>query len=290
MTVTKNIGFRYLWVDRYCISQIDEAEKHGQIAKMDQIYASAEVTIVAAAGEGPDYGLPGVSKTPRRTQPSAVVGKHYLVSSLRTPRDVVMSSKWASRAWTFQEAMLSRRVLFFTDDQVLFECASMHCQETVRMPLAADHQEWSASMGRECDGTRIFPPNGPGRFATDILERVCEYTTRNLSHPSDNLNALLGVFNSFADEQHRYRASAKQLSSQVPKTPGPAKVHHLWGIPILPRNSVSGTKTEKLNLTRRLVLMLGWRCRSPSTRCPDFPSWSWAGWSLPNRIYFPIKL
>lgn len=56
MTVTKELGFRYLWVDRYRISQVHDTEKHDQIMKMDQIYAGAEVTLVAAAGEGTDYG------------------------------------------------------------------------------------------------------------------------------------------------------------------------------------------------------------------------------------------
>ncbi|PSN63699.1 HET-domain-containing protein, partial [Corynespora cassiicola Philippines] len=119
---TTNLGFRYLWIDRYCISQIDPSEKHHQIARMDRIYADAIVTIVAAAGEDPHYGLPGVSRTHRHPQPSAVIGKQQLVSSLRSPRDVIMSSKWASRGWTFQEAKLSRRAIFFTDDQIFFEC------------------------------------------------------------------------------------------------------------------------------------------------------------------------
>lgn len=287
MTVTQNIGLRYLWVDRYCISQTNAAEKHDQIAKMDQIYAGAEVTIAAAAGEGPDYGLPGVSKTPRRTQPSAVVHNHHLVSSLRPPRDVVLSSMWASRAWTFQEAILSRRVLYFTDDQIFFECASMNCQETVRMPLAAVHQNWSASMGRECDSKRIFPPKRSGEFASDILSTIHEYTTRNLSYPSDNLNALLGVFNTFADEHHKSQTSVAQSSSRVPNSCHRTQVHNLWGIPILPRTIVDDYE-GKASLTRRLTLVLGWRCLSPSARCSDFPSWSWAGWSLPSKVYFPI--
>jgi hypothetical protein len=74
---------------------------------MDQIYADAVVTLVAAAGEGPYYGLLGVSYTSRRQQPGAVVGNFHLVSTLESLRDVVLSSKWASRGWTFQEIKLS---------------------------------------------------------------------------------------------------------------------------------------------------------------------------------------
>jgi len=287
IAVTKRIGFRYLWVDRYCINQNSESEQHGQIARMDEIYAGAEVTIVAAAGDGPEYGLPGVSKAHRGLQPSAIVGNYHFVSSLRPPRDVVMSSKWASRAWTFQEAVLSRRALFFTDEQMFFECASMSCQETIQMPLSAVHQTWNSTMGRECDRMRIFPPNGPARVATDIIERIREYTSRSLSYPADNLNALSGIFNSFANEELR---RTPQLNHRTITAPNTAQIQHLWGIPILPRTAVDNDEPEDNSLHRRFCLTLGWQCASPTTRCPDFPSWSWAGWELSSTVKFPINL
>jgi hypothetical protein len=37
MTVTLNIGMRYLWIDRYCIEQDNAAEKHDVIRNMDAI-------------------------------------------------------------------------------------------------------------------------------------------------------------------------------------------------------------------------------------------------------------
>jgi hypothetical protein len=286
ITVTKELGFRYLWIDRYCISQIDASERRHQIAKMDQIYADAVLTIVAAAGEGPDYGLPGVSKTFRRTQPCVIVGNHHLVSSLRSPRDVVMSSKWASRGWTFQEAMLSQRTLFFTDDQISFECASMACQETIHIPLSAAHQKWSASIGRECNTTRIFPPNGPGKSLINILDIIPEYTSRFLTNESDNLKALLGVFNAFRNNQSSHRTSLRELTLKNTTRPGLTQMHQLWGLPILPRTAMGGLGPP---IDSRFCAMLAWRSKLPSTRSPGFPSWSWAGWKLPTKVDFLIR-
>jgi len=45
---------------RYCIQEDDALDKHVQIRNMDTIYANAFWTIVAAAGDNSDYGLPGV--------------------------------------------------------------------------------------------------------------------------------------------------------------------------------------------------------------------------------------
>jgi hypothetical protein len=115
--VTKALGFGYLWVDRYCIDQNNADEKHDQITNMDTIYESAQLTIMAAAGENAEYGLPGVGKG--RLVPGSLDLGGLSVGTL--PRDAcqsIQSSVWWSRGWTYQEGVLSRRRLIFTDDQV----------------------------------------------------------------------------------------------------------------------------------------------------------------------------
>ena len=50
------------------------------------IYANAEITIIDAAGSGPDFGLPGVNKTKGAPQPSLKIDGVTLVSTLPSPR------------------------------------------------------------------------------------------------------------------------------------------------------------------------------------------------------------
>ncbi|KAF2499046.1 HET-domain-containing protein, partial [Lophium mytilinum] len=128
IVVTRNMGGRYLWVDRYCIPDSKKI-KHEQISKMDIIYAGAELTIFAVAGKDASYGLPGVGKTTRRPQPSISIGGKTYVSTLGEPTGQIRHSQFWDRAWCFQELMLSRRRLIFTDEQVYFQCNSMHCLE-----------------------------------------------------------------------------------------------------------------------------------------------------------------
>ncbi|KUJ10936.1 HET-domain-containing protein, partial [Mollisia scopiformis] len=124
ITVTLKLGYRYLWIDRYCINQQNKEQAMSQIQQMDTIYEDSEMTIVAAAGVGPTYGLPGVSRT-RRPQPVANIGQLQLVSPGSVAREVLKESRWSTRGWTFQEAYLSRRRLTFTDEQVYYECRGM---------------------------------------------------------------------------------------------------------------------------------------------------------------------
>lgn len=74
------LGHRYLWVDRYCIPQDDEAQRLVLISRMGDIYANSVLTIVAAAGNGPRHGLPGVGRTARSSQSHITIGsKSWMV-------------------------------------------------------------------------------------------------------------------------------------------------------------------------------------------------------------------
>ena len=65
------LNHRYLWVDRYCIQQYNEDDVYIQMNNMDMIYSNAYFTVVAAAGSGPSFGLPGVGHKARIPQPHA---------------------------------------------------------------------------------------------------------------------------------------------------------------------------------------------------------------------------
>ncbi|KAI1195510.1 heterokaryon incompatibility protein-domain-containing protein [Nemania serpens] len=67
ISVTRNLGYSFLWVDKYCIDQDDANSKHDQIRQMDLIYERAELTIISACGDEND-SLAGVSTSRMGTQ------------------------------------------------------------------------------------------------------------------------------------------------------------------------------------------------------------------------------
>jgi hypothetical protein len=97
---------------------------------MGKIYAESTLTIIAAAGSDPDHGIPGVSSTMRIQRPSIRVGRHCLVG-VRPPAHEIKRSKWNSRSWTYQEALLPKRRLVFTDTQTYFQCQEMCCTDAI---------------------------------------------------------------------------------------------------------------------------------------------------------------
>jgi Heterokaryon incompatibility protein (HET) len=258
ITVTRNLGFQYLWVDRYCINQQNEKEASAQIRQMDLVYKNAEVTIIAAAGKDPQYGLPGVGRRHRASQPCAKIGEHFLVSALDDLSYCIRDSSWVSRAWTYQEGLLSRRRLIFTDQQVYYECRSKHYTEArlAHLPFR------TSQYGRD-----VFLSNGIGNSPRDIITCIGEYSRKSLTNDSDILNGILGILRAFETGIHATR--------------------HCWGVPILsvpPEMIKSATKSGKKILGAQawgFVAGLRWTLPKPSTRRLGFPSWSWTGWAGP---------
>jgi len=251
--VTRKLGYRYLWIDRYCINDQDPADKQHQIAHMDVIYSGADLTLINAAGGGASDGLPGIGSSLRLRQPGLRIGQHTLVSSLPDLADVISCSKWASRGWTFQEGLCSSRRLIFTPFQVYFQCQETLSFESINLPLDIQLRPMNISVVQL--PSLVFPCSasgthcGPGCFA----KRVNEYNKRSLTHESDTLNAILGVLRCFEKGDPRHSAP----------------IYHCNGIPL---------HTEYHNWTTSFVIGLTWRVKSPGSRRPGFPSWSWTGW------------
>jgi Heterokaryon incompatibility protein (HET) len=255
MAVATTLGFRYLWVDRYCIPQNNEKEKDSQIELMGDIYANSSLTIIAAAGDNADFGLPGVSSRARKQYPHVRIGSRDLVCLPPRVAEEVKTSVWNTRGWTYQEGLLARRRLLFTESQVYFQCTAMHCEESVHVPIASLHVESLERFRNEFTG--LFPRDGIGESSEDILKRIREYVPRRLSYVSDALRAFLGILRAY----------------QLFQSP----VRHLCGVVIFQPETFERTKT--LTISQMLAFGLTWYSLLPALqRRQDFPSWTWLGW------------
>ncbi|KAF1969238.1 hypothetical protein BU23DRAFT_441407, partial [Bimuria novae-zelandiae CBS 107.79] len=123
MTVTLRHCFQFLWIDRYCINQSSAMDMHLRIIQMGQIYASANLTIIALVGTDPTSGLPGIGH-PRKTIKARKeqVGPVTLVQLNTEVAKNLQQLTWATRAWTFKEGILSKRRLVFTHQAILYIC------------------------------------------------------------------------------------------------------------------------------------------------------------------------
>ncbi|KAH8651901.1 heterokaryon incompatibility protein-domain-containing protein [Tricladium varicosporioides] len=259
ITATRNLRRRYLWVDRYCINQEQPYEKYVMLQNMDQIYENAEATLVALYGDNDTSGLPGVSQVPRSCQRRFPLHSGDLISSCPPISNAIANSTWVTRGWTYQEARLSRRCLFFTEYQVYFVCAETSQSEA--LPIESN-TSWLATV---LNSSRL----NAGLFGTSTIEEGIfrdrlMFTQRSLTQQSDILDAFRGLLS---------RTSFITL----------------WGVPVMPREAI-------IDPSLGLALGLLWGRRPDSSvsrhvpsseviykRRPGFPTWSWT--SIEGEIH-----
>lgn len=298
--VVKELGFRYLWVDKYCIPQNDESAKHAQIRLMDRIYARSAITIVAAAGDDEGYGLPGVGLRERKPELRISAASMHTKDRpsrqlilYQRPKDDINISTWSIRGWTYQEALLSRRRLVFTDNQVFFQCQKMI------------YEEFQLSSRRpRNDKTSDFAFPSPAAFFKRITvwKRIDEFLKRKLTFDRDALDAISGILN-------MYQSASTQNSG----------VAFLWGLPLFPQDSIQkpGHTTAELGAeperefrsfckTSVFTASLLWRGRWSSSaigwrkaelssttlerpRRKEFPSWTWVGWKSTSQYALKVS-
>lgn len=226
------MGYNYLWVDRYCIPQDNPEAKHHQIRSMDIIYECATVTIIAATADDPSCGLPGVASTPRVPQEFVNVESGTLALLYPDIDYQLSQTRWDTRAWTFQEGLLSCRRLCFLENQVYFQCNSIRCMESLGIPPDATDAIYRRSplyMFDPSHNPLPFPDGRVGYNPKDFPAVIDTYTERILGFQNDALNAFEGTLKRFA--------SAKQ------------PVYHIWGIPIF---------TSRARIIDRLVAGFSW--------------------------------
>ncbi|KAH6870659.1 heterokaryon incompatibility protein-domain-containing protein, partial [Alternaria rosae] len=249
------LSIRYLWVDRYCISAESSHLRSLQISRMDEVYQNSFLTIVACAADDPNSGLPGISRR-RNPNPCIEVVGLGCIGALSQSIEI-HAGIWATRAWTYQEALLSQRQIYFTDKETFFGSADGIQGERGVINKSSLEQflpgylrtgypvPETTSTARDRNLRKYLL----GRL--HIWECISNYSMRTLSYQGDILNALLGILAYYRRENG---------------------VCHLWGIPFS-TFVLAPTPAQPTHLD--FDLGLRWIVNGPSSRREGFPSWSW---------------
>lgn len=208
MTVTKLLGFRYLWIDRYCIPQDNHEAKASQIRLMGKIYSSSVLTIIAAAGDGPEYGLPGISRPMvpglGTADTTSTIGETSSVSciepvpfhnplqlGLKTAREI-NTSTWNTRGWTYQEAALATRRLVFTPSSIYFQGPS-DSWVFGQGPAKSVFTGAPRLKSQEVDDSMLAWFNTYIRGCTNFTRHASIFVRRDLTYDNDTYAAFRNI-------------------------------------------------------------------------------------------------
>jgi len=133
VTVTRHLGIQYLWIDALCIIQDSKSDWAGESVRMGDIYHHATLNIASTCS--PDSNTPFLRSRPRQEEfevqlpfSSSELGIDAGTVVLRPRQQEVrlvsghLGQPLQSRAWCFQERVLSTRTVFFDELQFLWEC------------------------------------------------------------------------------------------------------------------------------------------------------------------------
>ncbi|RDL37294.1 uncharacterized protein BP5553_04727 [Venustampulla echinocandica] len=160
---------------------------------MNDIYSSAQIVLIAAYGDSMDFGVPGISY--RRH----VVQHHEEIFGLRVTniiREVEGDplALWHTRGWTYQESILARRRVYFTNVQAFFECGQSVWHE----------DQYNADKVRnEFASHGLITPDDGSRFDA-FVRHLRNYTSRMLTYQSDAYNAFSGISKSLYEGTFLY--------------------------------------------------------------------------------------
>lgn len=210
ITITRELGVRYLWIDSLCIIQDSKDDWKVESLKMADVYRHAVLTISALSSPGSTHGI--FPQSPRPNSPTNTVklsgrikSGEVNISRKNTKSEyltaLALKCPLYRRGWCLQEMVLSPRQLLYGEQQIYWQCPHGF----------QDAEGTGPGPGRRFPGPAfstlasilyadILRPSSPARAENDIdlvlteyYNLVQDYSHRQLSFESDKLPALAGI-------------------------------------------------------------------------------------------------
>ncbi|RSL90353.1 hypothetical protein CEP51_000759 [Fusarium floridanum] len=259
ITVTRQIGLKYLWVDALCIIQDSVEDKDAEISQMAQYYQNASVTIIAANADSCDKGFLASTTSPRSLEIDAVPCQFQLSMAFSDERVDAVGVEYCiwdngtspepldRRAWAYQEQILCRRALTYGTSTITWRCEQ-------------GIQVWNSWLRKHHNVlAKVIPKcNNQHLYKEAWKNIVAIYCHRNLTFPEDKLPAISAL-----------ASQVRHLSVQSGGEPG-RYLAGIWEHDMLDQLIWLTSPTE-----------------SRPVRCIPYraPSWSWASVECP--VLFP---
>ncbi|KAK4211029.1 hypothetical protein QBC37DRAFT_447106 [Rhypophila decipiens] len=298
ITVTRNLGVPYLWIDSLCIIQGDEADWLREAGRMRHVYNGAYCTVATTRAKLTTEGFLHVSRSQssqcikvRTVTPSGREADIYLREAIDDFRKDVEQAELNRRGWVFHERALSRRILHFAGPQVYMECGGGICCETTtrlfnRPSFFFSDANFPAQAQSFYKGMKI-------RFYETVYQ---EYSARDFSVHSDRAIALEGLESKILETDQSAGAygiiqlpSSSSTSTPNGRTSGGIHRSLMWqrdGPKMMRR--ITGDETPEAQKRMSIVPTWSWMKVMGPIRYFDIPM-DTVDWSSENALSSPFK-
>lgn len=181
---TRRLGIEFLWIDALCIIQkeVDNSDWAKEAAYMSAVYGGTVVTLAASTATGVQDGFLHRSKHYNGGFTARVTTNAYSrmqnFHSRGAYTESATDTHLATRAWAFQERLLSPRTIYFGDTGLFWECRTQISSEFLP-------DGFPGLLG----GHLVTPEDKPWNWR-DIVHY---YSRAELTYSLDRLPALSGI-------------------------------------------------------------------------------------------------
>jgi hypothetical protein len=193
----------YIWIDSLCIVQDDGEDWAREAANMASIYQNSTITLAGTKSNSSEQGLFSHDPLPTKARLLEIAdghGKiHKLYVRLRRPHwDDKIGNDYShvqrklypllTRAWCYQERLLSPRFIHFCGTELVWECMEHStCQCGLFQPTFLLKLPGTTSFGLP------RPPTAHPAEYHNWKEIIQKYSQLDITYDRDRLVALLGL-------------------------------------------------------------------------------------------------
>lgn len=134
ITTTRELGQRYLWIDSICIIQGPDGDFPEEAKRMEDVFSSAYCVIAASSATNQHDGFLSQRENSEILRIGRDQHQAWISPFVDDFQAHVLDGPLGRRGWVFQERALSRRTIFFTNQQIYWECGEgVRCETLTSM-------------------------------------------------------------------------------------------------------------------------------------------------------------
>jgi hypothetical protein len=198
ITVTRQLGFRYLWIDALCIIQDSDEDWEREVGKMASVYKNCRLMLSAMDSTNSGGGLFLDRNDDVLFETSEQLSKKCGLPTgvyAHPKRAWFLKAVWqgalSQRGWALQESILAPVIIYFCGQQIFWECRQVQISEDGTLTTVEQRRPSAPSRAIQLipePGTEPRPDKYD--FWYSIIE---EFSHRKLTFSTDVLPAVTGL-------------------------------------------------------------------------------------------------
>ncbi|EXJ63416.1 uncharacterized protein A1O5_11465, partial [Cladophialophora psammophila CBS 110553] len=203
--ITRNLGYRFIWIDSLCIIQDSRDDWLAESPKMTDVYGRSDCTIAAVGAHGDVSCF--VERCSMARRPCKLFEEIYAHGYFARLEEVFKDTKTLvglgtvpllRRAWVVLERLLSPRIIYFGLQGLVWQCCSKNASEFWLDLKSRDAQPESDSLySIKIQFATALRSTSRPRVGEEINKSwnsvVDAYTNANLTFKCDHSVALAGI-------------------------------------------------------------------------------------------------